>query len=77
MDEHLSSFQERNKPKQPPKLPKAAPFFLPTIPGLEPKFAIPEEKEMVRDILLCVVDLICETYNANDEIVLLVKITYF
>jgi len=38
-------FQQRNKPKQPPKAPKAAPFFLPTIAGLEPKFDIqPEEK---------------------------------
>ena len=50
MYQHFSLFQERNKPKQPPKVPKAAPFFLPTIPGLEPKFAIPEEKEKVRDI---------------------------
>lgn len=31
----------RNKPKEPPKVPKAAPFFLPTIPGLQPKFAAP------------------------------------
>jgi len=31
--------QERNKPKQPPKVPKAAPFFLPTVPGLELMFA--------------------------------------
>lgn len=41
----LVSLQERNKPKQPPKAPKAAPFFLPTIPGLEPKFDIPQEDE--------------------------------
>jgi hypothetical protein len=27
--------QERNKPIQPPKKPEAAPFFLPTVPGLE------------------------------------------
>ena len=33
----------RNKPKEPPKVPKAAPFFLPTIPGLQPKFAAPEK----------------------------------
>ena len=38
-------FQQRNKPKEPPKAPKAAPFFLPTIAGLEPKFAIEENKE--------------------------------
>uniref|UniRef100_A0A8C1EBX2 WD repeat domain 36 n=1 Tax=Cyprinus carpio carpio TaxID=630221 RepID=A0A8C1EBX2_CYPCA len=30
-----------NKPKEPPKLPKAAPFFIPTIPGLVPQFALP------------------------------------
>lgn len=34
--------QKRNKPKQPPKLPKAAPFFIPTIPGLVPQFAVPD-----------------------------------
>ena len=32
--------QQRNKPKEPPKAPKAAPFFLPTVAGLEPKFAV-------------------------------------
>ena len=30
--------RKRNKPKEPPKAPEAAPFFLPTIPSLEPKF---------------------------------------
>ena len=36
----------RNKPKEPPKVPKAAPFFLPTIAGLQPKFApIEEDKD--------------------------------
>uniref|UniRef100_A0A8C2DGH9 WD repeat domain 36 n=1 Tax=Cyprinus carpio TaxID=7962 RepID=A0A8C2DGH9_CYPCA len=33
--------QKKNKPKEPPKLPKAAPFFIPTIPGLVPQFALP------------------------------------
>jgi U3 small nucleolar RNA-associated protein 21 len=27
--------QERNRPTQPPKKPEAAPFFLPTVAGLE------------------------------------------
>lgn len=27
--------QERNKPIEPPKKPAQAPFFLPTVPGLE------------------------------------------
>lgn len=35
----------RNKPKEPPKVPKAAPFFLPTIAGLQPKFDIQDNKE--------------------------------
>ena len=30
--------RERNKPKESLKLPEKAPFFLPTVPGLEPKF---------------------------------------
>lgn len=30
--------RERNKPKEALKLPEKAPFFLPTVPGLEPKF---------------------------------------
>ncbi|KAK3592873.1 hypothetical protein CHS0354_004097 [Potamilus streckersoni] len=39
---NLDIIKRRNKPKEPPKVPKSAPFFLPTIPGLEPKFAIEE-----------------------------------
>ena len=38
-----SSMQERSRPKQPPKKPEAAPFFLPTVPGLagQPVFDTP------------------------------------
>ncbi|KAI0934749.1 hypothetical protein AcV5_006491 [Taiwanofungus camphoratus] len=36
--------QQRNKPKEPPKEPEKAPFFLPTLPGVEPRFAV-EPKE--------------------------------
>ena len=43
----LDIIKAKNKPKAPPKKPKAAPFFLPTIPGLETKFdlsgIVPEE----------------------------------
>ncbi|XP_051536737.1 WD repeat-containing protein 36-like [Myxocyprinus asiaticus] len=39
---HLDIIKKRNKAKEPPKLPKAAPFFIPTIPGLVPQFALPE-----------------------------------
>merc|ERR1712098_938905 len=46
---HLDVIKAKNKPKAPPKKPKAAPFFLPTIPGLETKFDLsgltPEEEE--------------------------------
>uniref|UniRef100_A0A673L199 WD repeat-containing protein 36-like n=1 Tax=Sinocyclocheilus rhinocerous TaxID=307959 RepID=A0A673L199_9TELE len=38
---HLDIIKKKNKPKEPPKLPKAAPFFIPTIPGLVPQFALP------------------------------------
>ncbi|XP_043480931.1 WD repeat-containing protein 36 [Leptopilina heterotoma] len=34
----IDIIKKRNKPKEPPKAPEAAPFFLPTIPSLEPKF---------------------------------------
>lgn len=32
---HLDAIKARSKPIQPPKKPEAAPFFLPTVPGLE------------------------------------------
>lgn len=35
---NLEVIQERNKPVRAPEQPKAAPFILPTLPGLEPKF---------------------------------------
>ena len=42
--------QERNKPKEPPKVPKVAPFFLPTIPGLQPQFAPIGEDEDLNEV---------------------------
>ena len=42
----------RNKPKEPPKVPKAAPFFLPTVAGLEPKFDITKEDESQLKVFL-------------------------
>jgi U3 small nucleolar RNA-associated protein 21 len=39
----LDIIKRRNKPKDPPKVPKAAPFFLPTVPGLHFKFALPPD----------------------------------
>ena len=43
---NLDLVKQRNKPVQPPEAPKQAPFFLPTLPGLEPVFA-PEAAEEV------------------------------
>lgn len=36
----LEIIKKRNKPKAPPKVPKQAPFFLPTVAGLEVKFDV-------------------------------------
>ncbi|KAI0333500.1 Utp21-domain-containing protein [Cubamyces sp. BRFM 1775] len=41
---NLEVIQQRNKPKEPPKAPEKAPFFLPTLPGVEPRFAL-EQKQ--------------------------------
>ncbi|EEC05019.1 WD-repeat protein, putative [Ixodes scapularis] len=41
---NIEVVKQRNKPKEPPQAPKAAPFFLPTSTGLDPKFALPEDK---------------------------------
>ncbi|XP_068103463.1 WD repeat-containing protein 36 [Hyperolius riggenbachi] len=35
---NLDVIKRRNKPKEPPKVPKSAPFFIPTLPGLVPRF---------------------------------------
>lgn len=35
---NIDIIRKRNKPKEPPKAPKAAPFFLPTIPSLNFQF---------------------------------------
>lgn len=41
---NLEVIQQRNKPKEPPKLPEKAPFFLPTLPGVETRFT-PAERQ--------------------------------
>ncbi|XP_038127938.1 WD repeat-containing protein 36 [Cyprinodon tularosa] len=38
---HLDTIRKRNKPTAPPAAPPTAPFFLPTVPGLTPQFALP------------------------------------
>jgi len=37
--------KERNKPIEPPTKPPKAPFFLPTVTGLEPHFSLPEDAD--------------------------------
>ncbi|XP_069748854.1 WD repeat-containing protein 36 [Narcine bancroftii] len=41
---NLDIIKKRNKPKEPPKVPKSAPFFIPTISGLVPQFAAVEQQ---------------------------------
>ena len=43
--QNLDIIKQRNKPLEPPKQPKQAPFFLPTLPGLQPKFVPAAEDE--------------------------------
>ncbi|XP_037385232.2 WD repeat-containing protein 36 [Talpa occidentalis] len=40
---NLDVIKKKNKPKEPPKVPKSAPFFIPTVPGLVPRYAAPEQ----------------------------------
>ncbi|XP_071586251.1 WD repeat-containing protein 36 isoform X1 [Heliangelus exortis] len=40
----LDVIKKRNKPREPPKVPKSAPFFIPTVPGLIPQYVAPEEE---------------------------------
>lgn len=41
---NIDLIRKRNKPKQPPRAPKAAPFFLPTLPSLSFKFDLNDEQ---------------------------------
>ncbi|KAG5635440.1 hypothetical protein H0H81_011247 [Sphagnurus paluster] len=41
---NLEVIHQRNKPKEPPKAPEKAPFFLPTLTGVETRFATAEPK---------------------------------
>lgn len=40
----IDIIKRRNKPKQPPKVPETAPFFLPTIPSLQLRFDFSDVK---------------------------------
>ncbi|XP_077863349.1 WD repeat-containing protein 36-like, partial [Saccoglossus kowalevskii] len=51
---NLELIKKRNKPKEPPKVAKSAPFFLPTIPGLTPQFKQPDvdaEKKVMSHVI--------------------------
>lgn len=37
---NLETIKARNKPKEAPKAPEAAPFFIPTVTGLQPRFDV-------------------------------------
>lgn len=41
----INIIRQKNKPKEPPKAPKAAPFFLPTIPSLSLQFDVENENK--------------------------------
>ncbi|XP_010281022.1 PREDICTED: WD repeat-containing protein 36-like [Phaethon lepturus] len=40
----LDVIKKKNKPREPPKVPKSAPFFIPTVPGLIPRYIAPDEE---------------------------------
>uniref|UniRef100_U3IZN1 WD repeat domain 36 n=1 Tax=Anas platyrhynchos platyrhynchos TaxID=8840 RepID=U3IZN1_ANAPP len=41
---NLDIIKKKNKPREPPKVPTSAPFFIPTVPGLIPRYAAPEQE---------------------------------
>uniref|UniRef100_A0A8D0HH66 WD repeat domain 36 n=1 Tax=Sphenodon punctatus TaxID=8508 RepID=A0A8D0HH66_SPHPU len=41
---NLDTIKKKNKPKEPPKVPVSAPFFIPTVPGLVPRYASTEQE---------------------------------
>lgn len=42
---NLEVIQQRNKPKEPPKPPEKAPFFLPTLPGVDHRFDVSQAEQ--------------------------------
>ncbi|KAM0791653.1 hypothetical protein ACM66B_006089 [Microbotryomycetes sp. NB124-2] len=45
---NLETIKQRNKPKEAPKAPESAPFFLPTVAGLEARFDVKGGKNQAR-----------------------------
>ncbi|KAJ2823233.1 rRNA-processing protein utp21, partial [Coemansia furcata] len=44
---NLATIKKRNKPEMAPKAPELAPFFLPTVPGTEPRFDLEAKTDEV------------------------------
>lgn len=63
--------QRRNKPVAPPAAPAAAPFFLPTLPGLTPRFAAPSESEGENKVQLVSLWVSCCTCRSDGDGVML------
>jgi len=62
---NLDVIKAKNKPKAPPKKPKAAPFFLPTVPGLEQQFLVEDKTESEKDKSRFISDLQSSTEFGN------------
>jgi U3 small nucleolar RNA-associated protein 21 len=57
---NLDDIKKRNRPAEAPKAPAEAPFFLPTLPGLEPAFVSEgnaSHKSEVREVRRMLVSL--------------------
>ncbi|XP_053555707.1 WD repeat-containing protein 36 [Bombina bombina] len=66
---NLDIIKQRNKPKEPPKVPKSAPFFIPTLPGLVPRFAtdVGEDVPQSKIVNLGVLEQKSEFYMRLEE----------
>ena len=65
--------QLRNKPSEPLKRPKSAPFFLPTVAGLEPQFQLTQHDDDVRLSTLVVVVVVVAVAVAVVVVVVVVS----
>ena len=65
---YLDLIKERNKPIEPPKEPEAAPFFLSTLPGLNPVFTAEkkDDQESAPSILFLML-LILNSFSHRPE----------
>uniref|UniRef100_A0A8D3DVJ7 Small-subunit processome Utp21 domain-containing protein n=1 Tax=Scophthalmus maximus TaxID=52904 RepID=A0A8D3DVJ7_SCOMX len=61
---YLDDIKKKNKPVAPPLAPPAAPFFLPTLPGLTPRFTSPTATEQETQVQH-LVSILCKCFNKN------------